>query len=204
MKEVIKNETTAKFDSLTFKNAKDLIPPKAQPSSSTNINSLKNSLNQVDDLLKSRDDVIPKPTKISPNTFKLEGKTNVFEKRTGSRTNRENHDSMDMKYNFNALDQRRAEHKKNRQMTHHQSSNSNVPNIQNIEDNIKQRQERVQQREAKLNIYEERKKERYLKKELDRDEIFSNISKNFASKNSKYLFEHSPDCKSPIDSKISG
>jgi len=143
VKDNIRNEAALKLDPWILKQAsKEALPPTwLINSTSANSNFMKNTFKRPSPTFRVNEEV-SKSSMSHSGMFKLEGKSNLFDKRKGSQTNRDEPESIDNKFNFKALEDRRAEHKKNRQK-HHASSNSNIPNIKNIERNVEERQERI-------------------------------------------------------------
>ena len=163
LKESIKNETSSKFDQLLLKNVnKESMPPKPVYHNTSVSNTFERGSFMQHDLVKNKDEGLRCETSTKASMFKLESKTGMFDKRKGSRTNRNDSEPTENRFGFNVFENRRAEHKISRQkhINSSSNSNSNIPNIKSIERNVKERQTRMQKWENKLWKFEEKAKER--------------------------------------------
>ena len=135
IKDNIKSEAQMKFEYPAFKKTtKEGLPPGLpQGNSTVTSSSLTNWFKRQSPTIRANEEMRGTPHNSSianPDMFKLEGKLKALGTRKGSRTNRENAESFDSRFNFRAFDERRAEHKSNQKIA---QNSSGIPNIKNYE-----------------------------------------------------------------------
>lgn len=193
LKDNIRSETLTKFDNpLMKKTSRELLPPTVpvQNGSTTPSSSMSNNFKRISPRVRGLDEPhtgkLPNSSLANTDLFKLENKVREFGKRKGSRTNRENSETFEGRFNFTRLDERRAEHK-NQKTT---QSIPNLPNAKNIE-------RKAQEKEQRVNQWEERTRyssKNEIKKEIDREKFMSNKARCQKGKEDTYnsQFEDSP------------
>ena len=134
IKEKIRNDTKMKFQTqILKKNNREGLPPTASQVHGGTVPMNMQQINKLSPRRGALDDKLRGSTNYSTDMFKLEGKARDFNSRRGSRTNREKSEDNNSKFNFTRLQERRIEHKnqKNIQSTTSININKNYESLKN-------------------------------------------------------------------------